>query len=64
MLAGVDPDNASLEDATDICSMMVWAGRLIPASLWVDSQVEKADRLRDRLRAEDLDRTIDSFFGV
>ena len=59
LLAGVNPDNASLEDATDICWMMVHTKRLLHPSQWVDSLIEK----RLDQEAEMLNIQINHLFG-
>lgn len=53
MLAGVNPDTISIEDATALCWMLVASGRYIPANKWVETLAEKT-------AAESFDSTIDS----
>jgi hypothetical protein len=41
ILAGGNPDEILLEDAVDVCGILVVTGRYLPASRWVDTLIER-----------------------
>jgi len=38
---GTQPDWMLLEDANDVCDLLVWADRAVPAGRWCDDAVDR-----------------------